>query len=106
MPRMHHTSDKSILTDPEKLTDFVKSAVLGQLPLYWESEKVPKQKYSLKVVGEDFYKRILSSKKDTLVLIQHPIKEKNRHLLGMFEEFSRIEKGGVTLARMNGINES
>lgn len=46
MARMHHTNDKAILTNPEKLVDFVKSAVLGQLPLYWESEKVPKIKYS------------------------------------------------------------
>jgi hypothetical protein len=29
MPRMHHTADKAILTNPEKLVDFVKTAVLG-----------------------------------------------------------------------------
>jgi hypothetical protein len=46
MPRMHHSDDKAIISDPEKLAEFVKSAVLGQLPLYWESEKVPKVKYS------------------------------------------------------------
>ena len=58
MPRMHHTMDKEILTNPEKLVDFVKSAVLGQLPLYWETDKVPKKKYSQKVTGEDFEKRV------------------------------------------------
>jgi len=77
---MHHTSDPETLTDPEKLVDFVKSAVLGQLPNYWETDKTPKQKYSIKIVGEDFEKRIVDSKKDALVLVYHPLKEKNRQL--------------------------
>jgi hypothetical protein len=55
---MHHTFDQDILTNPEKLVNFIQQAVLGQLPLYWETEQVPKQKYSQKVVGEDFEKRI------------------------------------------------
>jgi hypothetical protein len=42
MPRMHHTMDKEILTNPDKLVNFVKSAILGQLPLYWETDKIPK----------------------------------------------------------------
>ena len=29
MGRMHHTADQDILTNPDKLADFVKSAVLG-----------------------------------------------------------------------------
>lgn len=81
MPRMHHTADRETLTDPEKLVEFVKSAVLNQLPLYWETEKVPKQKHSQKVVGEDFEKRIMETKKDALVLVHHPLKEKNNKLL-------------------------
>jgi hypothetical protein len=41
MSRMYQTADKETLTDPDKLVNFVKSAVLGQLPLYWETERVP-----------------------------------------------------------------
>ena len=107
MPRMHHTSDPETLTDPEKLVDFVKSAVLGQLPNYWETDKTPKQKYSIKIVGEDFEKRIVDSKKDALVLVYHPLKEKNRQLQDSFEEFTRIAKSdSISFARLNGINES
>ena len=73
MPRMYHTADKATLTDPEKLTEFVKAAVLGQLPLYWESERVPKAKHSQKVVGEDFEKRVLESNKDAVLLVRHQV---------------------------------
>lgn len=107
MPRMHHTTDPETLTDPDKLVDFVKSAVLGQLPTYWETDKTPIQKYSIKVVGEDFEKRIIESKKDSLVLVYHPLKEKNRHLQDTFEEFTRISKSDIlSFARFNGINEA
>ena len=111
MSRMYQTADVETLTDPDKLVNFVKSAVLGQLPLYWETEKVPKHKYSLKVVGEDFEKRVLDSKKDALVLISHPIKEKNRGLLQTYEELAREERtkpenSGLIIARYNGVNES
>ena len=109
MPRMHHTADRAILTDPEKLVEFVKSAVLGQLPLYWETDKVPKVKHSQKVVGEDFEKRVLDSKKDAILLINHPVKGKNSKLQDQFEEFSRIEKSKnhqILFGRYNGVNES
>ena len=109
MPKMHHTDDKEILTNPDKLVDFVKSAVLGQPPLYWETEKVPKTKHSLKVVGEDFEKRVFDTKKDVLLLVHHPIKEKNRKMLDFYEEFSRTEKSKnkeVLYARVKGVNES
>jgi hypothetical protein len=80
--RMYQTDDLSILTSNEKLGQFIKSAVVGELPLYWESVKKPSQYYSQKVVGEDFERRVLDSKKDVLALIYHPVKEKNRKLLG------------------------
>jgi len=34
----------------------------------------------VKVVGEDFEKKVLKSKQDTLLLIYHPEKSKNRGL--------------------------
>lgn len=48
---------------------------------------IPKQKYTKKIVGEDFDKRIMESKKDALVLVYHPVKEKNRDLVDKYEEF-------------------
>ena len=108
---MHHTFDQEILTNPEKLVNFIQQAVLGQLPLYWETEKVPKQKYSQKVVGEDFEKRIQDSKKDVLLLITHPTKDKNRNILAAYEELSRVEQfkeenKDILFARYMGVNES
>ena len=109
MGRMYHTADRETLTNPEKIENFVKEAVLQQLKPYWETEKTPKVKHSLKVTGEDLEKRILDSKKDALLLILHPTKEKNRHLPEWFEEFTRAERpssGELTFARCNGINEA
>jgi len=108
---MHHTFDQDILTNPEKLVNFIQQAVLGQLPLYWETEKVPKQKYSQKVVGEDFEKRIQDSKKDVLLLVTHPTKDKNRKILAAYEELSRVEQfkeenKDILFARYMGVNES
>lgn len=111
MPKMYHSSDKTVLTEPDKLNDFVKSAVLGQLPIYWETTLVPKEKYSQKIVGEDFEKIIFETQKDTLLFINHPTQEKNRKLLDFYEEFARVEKSkkenkNILFARFNGLNES
>jgi len=81
------------------------------VPLYWETEKVPKKKYTQKVVGEDFEKRVLESKKDVVLLITHPVKEKNRGLLEHFECLAREdrlkpENENVLIAKYNGVNES
>lgn len=107
MNRMYHTNDKQTLTNPEKLNDFVKAAVVDQLPLYWETEKMPKTKYSWKLVGEDFEKKILDAKRDTLVLIKHPDEAKNRKLAAEFEDLARQNSlKDLTLARYRGLNES
>ncbi len=75
------------LTDAEKIVNFVKASVNGENKVYWDTTPIPKTKYSQKIVGEDFDKRILESKRDALVLVYHPIKEKNRELLSLYEEF-------------------
>ncbi len=109
MPKMYQTDDMETLINPAKLTEFVKSAINGEAKLFWESEKVPKQKYSVKIVGEDFDKRILESKQDALVLIYHPTRNKNRALLDQYEEFVKVEgrkNKNLTFARYNGVNES
>ena len=80
----------------------------GERPLYWESEKPKVDKYSQKVVGEDFEKVVIDSEKDALVLIYHPLSEKNRGLKEKFEKFAEknTENKNVSLLRYNGVNES
>jgi hypothetical protein len=56
--------------------------------LYWETDKIKKERYTEKVVGEDIDKRILESKPDALLLITHPIQEKNREIIDKFEKFA------------------
>lgn len=51
------------------------------------------------------------SKKDVLLLITHPSKEKNRNLLAAYEELTRVEKfkkenSDILFARYMGVNES
>ena len=73
VPKMYYTGDRDTLGNYDKLKEFVSKALDNQLPVYWESEKLPKyRKYSQKVVGEDFEKRVLTSEKDTLLLVAHP----------------------------------
>jgi len=67
------------------LVKFIKQSLNGDLPYYFESEKQKKIKFSKKVVGEDFTKRVFESNKDALVLIYHPNKEKNRGLKEKFD---------------------
>jgi hypothetical protein len=109
MPRMHHIQDLAVLSNPEKLNDYVKRAVAGELPLHFDSATTPKTKYSQKVVGEDLEKRVLDAKHDTLMFIRHPDHSKNRHLDEQFEELARQEignHGNLQFARYNGVNES
>jgi hypothetical protein len=84
----------------------------GELPLYFKSDKDKwSQKHSIKIVGEDFEKRVIETKKDALVFIYHPLKEKNRGLKEKFEQFceeAKLEGADqkILLARYNGMNES
>jgi len=105
--RMYQTSDLETLTDPEKVNDFVKAAVSDQLPLYWETSKVSKSKYSRKLVGEDFEKKVFDAKRDTLLFIKHPDESKNRNLSSQFEDLSRQNStSDLVFARYSGLNES
>ena len=103
---MHQTGDLNTITNPEKIVQFVKESINGELPYFWETDKETKRRFSEKIVGEDFDKRVLSSKKDAVVFIAHPIKEKNRHMAPLWERLARDLKGSdITIGRMNGINE-
>lgn len=89
MNKIYHTDNQETLTDFTKLVEFVKSSINGEVKYYWDSQNIPKTKYAQKVVGEDFDKRIMQGNKDALVLVYHPVKEKNRELIEKFEEFVR-----------------
>lgn len=91
MGKMFKTDDIEVITDFSKIVEFVKSSINNELKYYWDTTPIPQVKYSQKIVGEDFDKRILDSKRDALVLIHHPIKEKNRGLLEKFEEFVKSQ---------------
>ncbi len=79
---IHYREDNiQVLKNPQKLTAFVELAQKGEIPMYFESQKLKPQKFSEKVVGEDFEKRVIDRKdRDALVLVYHPITEKNRGL--------------------------
>ena len=107
MSKLYREDNLEILINPTKLTAFVDQVLNGERPLYWESEKEKKEKFSQKLVGEDFEKRVIDSDKDALVLIYHPITEKNRGLKQKFEQFAKQKlKDSVLIARYNGVNES
>jgi len=95
MQKMYHTDDLNVLTDFTKLVGFVKASINNELKYYWDSTPIPKEKYSQKIVGEDFDKRILESKRDSLVLVYHPIKDKNRHIIDKYEEFVKIQQNST-----------
>ena len=86
---MYQTLDLQTLTNYEKIAEFVKQSINGELKYYWDTEAIPHPKYAQKVVGEDFDKRILQTPKDALVLVYHPSNEKNRELKSQYDEFVR-----------------
>ena len=68
-------------------------------------------KYSLNCVGEDFAKKVLFNKQDSLVLISHPTGEKNRNMKQMYEQFCKKSEAeqlnkDLVMARYKGVNES
>ena len=58
------------------LAKFIKNAREGLHPLFFESEKIPRKRYSEKLVGEDFVKRVIEQDENWLVYFQHPVKGK------------------------------
>jgi len=73
MSKLYREDSLDVLTNPAKLTAFVNEVLNNERPLYWESEKEKKEKFSEKLVGEDFEKRVIDSDQDALLLIYHPI---------------------------------
>ena len=92
------------------LLDFMGKSQSGERELYFRNETDKwSNKHSAKLVGEEFEKRVIETKRDALVLIFHPLAEKNRGLKAKFEHFCEVAKAegcDLFLARYNGVNES
>lgn len=106
MSKVYREDDLESLFNPEKINGFVGEVLNGERPLFWESQIDKAPKYSQKIVGEDFEKRVYDNERDALVLIYHPIKSKNRGLKAKFENFARNADNELLVARCNGVNES
>ena len=86
--KMYKEDSLATLKNPQKLLDFVDEARSGSRPAFYEQMRTKPEKYSVKIAGKDFEKRVFESKKDALVLIYHPEPEKNRGIKQKFEHFA------------------
>ena len=77
-----------VLKSPKKLAQFINEVLNGERSLYWESLRVKPTKFSERVVGEDFEKKVIESDKDVLLLVHHPLNHKNRGLKERFNSFA------------------
>jgi len=81
MQNYHLEKDVDKLMTSEGILAFVDKCAAGEMPLHYKSEPDKwSHKFSNKLVGEEFEKRVIETKRDALVFISHPIKEKNRGL--------------------------
>jgi hypothetical protein len=81
MQNYHLEKDMDKLMTSQGILAFVNKCVNGELPLHYKSETDKwSHKHSSKLVGEEFEKRVIETKRDALVFISHPLKEKNRGL--------------------------
>lgn len=85
MSKLYKEDSIEVLKNPVKLGQFVSEVLNGERPLYWESLKPTPTKHSIKVVGQEFEKRVIDSSQDALLLIYHPLSHKNRGLKEKFE---------------------
>ena len=107
---MHVETDLTKILDSNKLLDFTTDAFHNKLPLAWLGEKEKQKKYSTKVIGQTFEKLVFDGRRDALVLVYHPVKEKNRKLKEKFDAFAKTldkeEQQKLLVGRYNGVNES
>ena len=86
---MNQESNWDSITNPDGLVSFVQESLAGKRPHFWLSEKPKKEKHSTKVVGDSFKAHIFDTKRDSLVLVYHPVAHKNRGLKEKFEAFAK-----------------
>lgn len=114
--RMKQSADRFTFTKMYKLNNEITAAGIknlidsveeGSTQYFFESEKVPRVKYSEKVVGEDLKKKVLTSDKDCLLFLQNPDKSQNKGYATKYEKFAKeASKEDVKVYRMRGYNES
>lgn len=89
MQKMYKEDSLDVLKNPVKLCNFINEVLNGERSYFWCGTKPKPQKYTTKVVGDDFEKRIFDQDKDSLVLMYHPHPEKNRGLKQKLEHFAK-----------------
>ena len=107
MNKVYRETNLDAIRSPDGLLKFLTEVSIGERPLYFKSLKPVKEKHSTKIVGVDFEKRIFDSKRDALILVYHPLAEKNRGLKEKFEYLAKTnEDDKLIVGRYNGMNES
>jgi hypothetical protein len=82
---IYSEADFGVISDPKKLLKFVSEATTATRPLHSSSTELPLKRFSERIYGTTFDKQVLDGKRDALIMIEHPIKEKNRGLMEKFE---------------------
>lgn len=103
--KQYKDSGEQVLGTVEGLDNFVAEVLNGQRKEYWTSTPDCHDRASVKVVGDDFEKQVIDRDVDTLMLIYHPQRDKNRGLKEKFDRFARENSSEeLQIARMNGVN--
>lgn len=83
--KMFREDDLAALKNPKRILEFVDKSTEGKLEAFYEQMKPKKEKFSIKIAGKDFEKRVFEQNRDSLVLIYHSEPEKNRGIKQKFE---------------------
>lgn len=62
MGKTYYSKDLDVMTNYQKMVAFVKESIHDQRQLHWDSDRIKKERATLKIVGEDFDKKVLESK--------------------------------------------
>lgn len=91
----------------DNITKFIEAAQKNKLKYYFESEPIPEETYSKRVVGEDFKKRVLQSDHDCVVYLEHPNDDENRDYGDKYERYVKNNKSSVVkFYRIKAYNET
>ena len=91
----------------ESLKFLIEQAQNNNLKPFFESDDIPEETYAERVVGEDFKKRVLQSKQDCLVFVEHPIHKENKGYANKFERSAKLNKNNdLKFFRITSFNEN
>jgi len=89
------TSDAAVLTDGQKMQEYIRSALAGKVGLHFRSAAIPKSDGGLKrLCASDYHDFVARSNlgKSKLVLITHADEAKNRGIEQQFSRFAQNEE--------------